>query len=118
MIHLVRHGRTASNTKKRVMGWIDETLERELGSVPTPGEATSRAHHGAQPKSSIRCAPAVRSWIGTPTGQTPVHDALHPAQAAAFDSSFEAVRPESVGENGIFVPLLARAVVVLEGPER
>jgi hypothetical protein len=41
-----------------------------------------------------------------------------PALRAAFDSSFEAVRPELVGENGIFVPLLARAVVVLEGTER
>jgi hypothetical protein len=41
-----------------------------------------------------------------------------PALRAAFDSSFEAVRPELVGENGVFVPLLARAVVVLEGPER
>lgn len=27
LIHLVRHGRTVSNTKKRVMGWIDETIE-------------------------------------------------------------------------------------------
>lgn len=43
LIHLVRHGRTASNTKKRVMGWIDETIEPT--SQPD-AEAVARALAG------------------------------------------------------------------------
>ncbi|MDK1104103.1 MAG: histidine phosphatase family protein [Actinomycetota bacterium] len=40
LIHLVRHGRTASNRQKRVMGWLDESIEP---TSQADAEAVARA---------------------------------------------------------------------------
>lgn len=43
LIHIVRHGRTPSNTQKRVMGWLDESIEP---TSQRDAEAVARALAG------------------------------------------------------------------------
>src|SRR3954463_10621706 len=38
-VHLVRHGRTASNREQRTMGWLDEGIE--AGGARPPGAAAA-----------------------------------------------------------------------------
>ena len=72
LIHLVRHGRTAWNTQKRVMGWLDESIEpTSLGDAKAVARALAGEDVGSIVSSPLRRALATAAPLAALVGFEP-----------------------------------------------
>lgn len=91
LIHLVRHGRTASNTQNRVMGWLDESIEPT--SQPD-AEAVARKLAGEDVgsivSSPLRRALATAAPLAALVGLEPrIDDRFGEMHVGPWEGSFE-----------------------------